>query len=187
MTSINGQIVFPGDFIGVIEEFIANEGVKEFNGSLFAVKFGRLKTNLNKRIVKVESKRKFLLPIAGDIGIGVVFDVGFESAGIKVRYIENKGLLRNPVTAYVRLPHTSNKIHFKSMYDVVREGDFIRALFLNSWIPYNLSIKDDYMGVIFARCSYCLSPLVLKHNKLICRKCNFHNSRKYAFDYLLKM
>jgi len=179
------EFVFPGDFLGVIEEFIAGNGVKEFDGSLFAVKFGRLNIDNREKKICVESRRSLLLPVTGDVGLGVVFDVGFESAGIKIQYIEGKGLLRFPVTAYLRLPYVSNAIKFKSMYDVVREGDVIRAVFLNSWIPYNVSIRDHDLGVVFARCPYCLSPLHLKNGRLICVKCNFYSSRKFSSKYLL--
>ncbi|MEM0085096.1 MAG: exosome complex RNA-binding protein Csl4 [Candidatus Methanomethylicia archaeon] len=185
MISAGDELVFPGDFLGVIEEFIAGDGVMEFDGSLFAIKFGRLKVDVREKKIWIESKRSFLLPTTGDVGLGVVFDVGFESAGMKIHHIEGKGTLRFPVTAYLRLHFASNKVKFNSMYDVVREGDIVRAVFLNSWRPYNVSIRDDDLGVIFARCPYCLSPLFLKDNKLICSKCNFYSSRKFSSKYLL--
>lgn len=183
----SGSIVFPGDFLGVIEEFIAGDGVKEVDGSLIAVRFGRLKIDVRERKISVESKRSLILPVAGDVGLGYVFDVGFESAGIKIGYVEGKGVLRIPVTAYLRLPYASSNVKYNSMYDVVREGDLVRAVFLNSWIPYNVSIRDSDLGVLFARCPYCVSPLYLRSGRLVCSKCNFHSSRKFASGYLLKM
>ncbi|MEM2137164.1 MAG: exosome complex RNA-binding protein Csl4 [Candidatus Methanomethylicia archaeon] len=183
----DGRFVYPGDFIGVIEEFMAGDGVKDIDGSLFAVKFGRLTLDMRERRVSVISRRSLLLPTAGDIGRGFVFDVGFESAGIRVFHIEGKGFLRHPVTAYLRFPNVSGEVRYASMYDVVREGDIVRAVFLNSWIPYNVSVKGNDFGVLFARCPYCLSPLTLRNNVLYCSKCRFHSSRKVASGYFLKI
>ena len=44
----DGDIVLPGDYLGVIEEFLPGEGIIEEDGELYAARAGRVRINSEK-------------------------------------------------------------------------------------------------------------------------------------------
>ena len=65
----NGDLVLPGDYLGVIEEFMPGEGVREENGELYATRAGRVRINPEKMEISVEPVTDTPpLPQVGDIG-----------------------------------------------------------------------------------------------------------------------
>ena len=47
-----GELVLPGDYLGVIEEYLPSDGVKEENGNLIATRAGRVRINMEKMDLK---------------------------------------------------------------------------------------------------------------------------------------
>ena len=185
MNAITDKFVFPGDFLGVIEEFIPGEGTYEENGSVYSAVMGKVTVNHDKHIISVTkvNNTRPLLPVSGDIVFGLVYDVSNDSAMIKIHYVKGKGRLTSPIAVFLRFPYVSSKMRYNSMYDVVREGDLVKAVVLNSWLPYQVSTRGREFGVIFARCHICLTPLIKKRNKLFCPNCKSFDSRKISSDY----
>lgn len=180
-----GRIVFPGDFLGVIEEFIPSRGTYEEDGNIYAAKFGVVKFDSVNRVIYVSAFRRDRLPLPekGDAVIGIVHDVKDEIAIIRINLIENKDRPSSYITGFLHLSQVSSRKSFNNMYEALRVGDMVRAKVLNSWNPYQLSIRGDNFGVIFARCSRCLSPLSRRRGKLFCTSCRAYESRKFASGY----
>lgn len=180
-----GKVVFPGEFLGVIEEFIPGRGTYEENGNIYASKFGVVRYNAIDRVIYVSAFRRDKLPLPeeGDVVIGIVHDVKDEIAIIRIDLIENKDRPSSYISGFLHLSQVSMGRRFNSMYEALRVGDIVRAKVLNSWNPYQLSIKGSGFGVIFARCSRCLSPLIKRRGRLFCRICRAYESRKIASGY----
>jgi len=185
LSNLSGKFVLPGDFLGVIEEFMAGDGTYEENGRIFSAITGVILFDSVKRVISVVpvSFSKPPIPVSGDVAYGYVFDVNEDSAIIRMCYVEGKGRLSSEMTGFLRFPYVSLKVRFNSMFDVVRIGDIVRVKVLNSWLPFQVSTRGDSFGVIFARCSICLSPLVKRKGKLFCNNCKFYEPRKLASDY----
>lgn len=180
-----GKVVFPGEFLGVIEEFIPGRGTYEEDGNIYAAKFGVVGFDSIERVIYVSAFRRDRLPLPeeGDAVIGIVHDVKDEIAIIRIEFIENKDKPSSYITGFLHLSQVSTSKSFNSMFEVVRVGDVVRAKVLNSWSPYQLSIKGSGFGVIFARCSRCLSPLIRRRGRLFCSFCRAYESRKIASGY----
>lgn len=180
-----GKIVFPGEFLGVIEEFIPGHGTYEDDGNVYAAKFGVVNYNYSSRVVYVSAFRRDRLPLPekGDAVVGMVHDVKDEIAIIRIDLIEGKDRPSSYISGFLHLSQVAARRKLNSMHGALRVGDVVRAMVLNSWNPYQLSIKDDEFGVIFAKCSRCLSLLIKRKGKLFCRFCRAYESRKIASGY----
>lgn len=76
----NGDLVLPGDYLGVIEEFLPGDGVREENGELYATRAGKVRIDSDKMEISVEPVTDVPpLPRVGDVVIGRV--VGGEASG----------------------------------------------------------------------------------------------------------
>ncbi|MFW9793057.1 MAG: hypothetical protein ACFFEE_02045 [Candidatus Thorarchaeota archaeon] len=83
--------------------------------------------------------------------------------------------------------HISNvtRRYVKSMLDVLKQNDIIRAVALNTHqIPVELSLVGQELGVVFASCSRCGNPLTLTtHNNMFCLRCENRETREVTNDY----
>ncbi len=182
---VQRRFVLPGEFLGVIEEFIPEDGTYEENGNIYSAIAGEAIYDYGSRVVVVKPYRGVDLPIprAGDVAIGLVYDVKDEIAMVRLFLIEGKARPSSHLTGFLHIAQVSARKKFNNMFEAVRYGDIVRVKILNSWHPYQLTTKGTNLGVIFARCSRCLSPLIKRRDKLFCRDCRAYESRKIASDY----
>ncbi len=185
MERVLRKFVVPGDFLGVIEEFIPEEGTYEENGNIYSAIAGEATYNYEERILSVKPYRRVYLPLpkTGDIALGIAYDVKDEIAMIRLFYIEGKSKPASHLTGFLHIGQVSLRKKYSNMFEVLRYGDIVRVKVLNSWHPYQLTTRGTRLGVVFARCSRCLTPLVKRRDKLFCRECRAYESRKIASDY----
>jgi len=183
----DGDLVLPGDYLGVIEEYLPGEGVKEENGELIATQAGRVSIDKEKMEIRVESLTDVPpIPKRGDVVIGRVIDVRPQTAIVEIVRIEGRENDREIATsklAGVSISQVTDG-YVKDMKEEFKVGDIIRALVVSaSKSPIQLSTRRADLGVVYALCSKCRTPLVRRGNKLVCPKCGNIENRKLSNMY----
>ncbi|RLF20306.1 MAG: RNA-binding protein, partial [Thermoprotei archaeon] len=105
-------------------------------------------------------------------------------AAVKIFEVEGKPPLTGLFSGILHISQVSTSF-VRTLYDVVRIGDIIRAQVLNRAPLYQISIRGREFGVVYALCSECLTPLVLRSLQLFCPKCRRVEKRKVAFSYYM--
>ncbi|MBP1912304.1 exosome complex RNA-binding protein Csl4 [Thermococcus stetteri] len=183
----NGDLVLPGDYLGVIEEYLPGEGVREENGELYATRAGRVRINPEKMEIRVEPVTDIPpLPKVGDVVIGRVVEVKPQAVIVQLISIEGRENDREIATSKLAGIHIS-EIKDGFVEDITKEfkiGDIIRAkVIANEKSPIQLSTKGPDLGVVYALCSRCRTPLIRRGDKLICPRCGNVETRKLSSLY----
>ena len=191
MLSIKDQIiqnepvlVFPGDRLGVIEEFQPGPYTYEENGEIRSAVLGIPRFSSKNYMIQVLPRPPTApIPRKGDIVIGQVAHTGSQIATINIFYINGKEVFPT-YTAIIHISQVS-KGYISNMEDAYKSGDIIRARVVNGkTIPVQIETLESNHGVIFSRCSKCGDVLVkLGKDKLKCNSCQRTEKRKTAVDY----
>ena len=183
----NGDLVLPGDYRGVIEEYFPGEGVKEDNGELYAVRAGKVVIDQDRMEISVEPVTDTPpLPKVGDVVIARVIEVKPQAAIVQIVKIEGRGNDREIATSKLAGIHISQARngYVEGMTKEFRIGDIVRArVIATEKSPIQLSTKGPDLGVIYALCTRCRTPLVRRGEKLICPRCGHVETRKLSSLY----
>ena len=171
----NGDLVLPGDYLGVIEEFMPGEGVREENGELYATRAGRVRINPEKMEISVEPVTDTPpIPKVGDIVLAKVIEVKPQAVILQLLQIEGRDNDREIATSKLAGIHIS-QIKEGFVEDITKEfkiGDVVRAkVIANEKSPIQLTTRGKDLGVVYALCSKCRTPLIRRGDKLICPRC----------------
>jgi exosome complex component CSL4 len=180
----DGQFVLPGDYLGVIEEFMPGEGVREENGELYATRAGKVRIDYEKMEISVEPVTDTPpLPKAGDVVLGRVIEVKPQAVIVQLLAIEGRENDREIATSKLAGIHIS-QVKEGFVEDLNKEfkiGDVVRArVIANEKSPIQLSTKEPDMGVVYALCSRCRTPLVRRGDRLVCPRCGNVETRKLS-------
>ncbi|MEM3700433.1 MAG: exosome complex RNA-binding protein Csl4 [Candidatus Bathyarchaeia archaeon] len=179
----SGKFVLPGERLGVIEEFIPDAGTYVLDGVIHSKIVGRaLLDFLNKRVSVYPLIRGARIPKVGSIVMAQVSTVQTENAGVRIFKIGNNSLSG----FFSGVLHISDvqQTYVKSMFDVCKPGDILRAKVISEKNRvYHLSTKDKELGVVYAFCSQCGYMLELKRHVMRCLRCGKIEKRKIALDY----
>ena len=182
-----GDLVLPGDYLGVIEEYFPGEGVKEENGELYAVRAGKVVIDPERMEISVEPVTDTPpLPKVGDVVIGRVIEVKPQAAIVQIIRIEGRENDREIATSKLAGIHISqvDEGYVDNMQNEFRIGDVVRARVISAEkSPIQLSTKGKDFGVIYALCTRCRTPLVRRGDKLVCPKCGHVETRKLSSMY----
>ncbi|WP_297063911.1 exosome complex RNA-binding protein Csl4 [Thermococcus sp.] len=183
----NGDLVLPGDYLGVIEEFMPGEGVREENGELYATRAGKVRINPEKMEISVEPVTDTPpLPKVGDVVLARVIEVKPQAVIVQLLQIEGRENDREIATSKLAGIHIS-QIKEGFVEDITKEfkiGDIVRAkVIANEKSPIQLTTKDKDLGVVYALCSRCRTPLIRRGDKLICPRCGNVETRKLSPYY----
>ncbi|WP_456423471.1 exosome complex RNA-binding protein Csl4 [Thermococcus sp.] len=183
----NGDLVLPGDYLGVIEEFMPGEGVREENGELYATRAGKVKIDQTKMEISVEPITDTPpLPEVGDVVLARVIEVKPQAVIVQLLQIEGRENDREIATSKLAGIHIS-QIKEGFVEDITKEfkiGDIVRAkVIANEKSPIQLSTKGRELGVVYALCSRCRTPLIRRGDKLICPRCGNVETRKLSPYY----
>jgi len=179
----NGQLVTPGEKLGVIEEFVPGEGTFEEQGNIYSNTVGSTRLDFLSKTAAVErTGRKPVVPEDRMIVVGMVTRTQKSIAQVEISLM-GKRRLGIPFTGILHISSSSPRYE-KSMKDVCKTGDIIRAMITNakSVLP-QLTTIDRGLGVIRASCSRCGQTLVVKDRGLRCDACGNTEPRKMAEDY----
>ncbi|MHA1239097.1 MAG: exosome complex RNA-binding protein Csl4 [Candidatus Odinarchaeia archaeon] len=180
----DGDLVLPGDKLGVIEEFMPGEGTYQENGVIYASKIGTVRIDVKNKKVTVGLKvERPLLPKKGDMVIGQVSQVSARRALVSIGMIRDTPL--PSIFSGILLVKDVKKTYLTSVSDAFKPGDIIKASILdNRNNIFQLSTEAPNLGVIKAYCSKCGMPLIRIGRSLKCPQCGNIERRKTASDYL---
>lgn len=178
-----GQIVVPGERLGVIEEFIPDAGTYVNDGVIYSKVVGRTLVDLvQKRVSVHELAQGAKIPKVGSTVMGQVSSSQSETAGVRIFEVSNKKISN----AFAGILHVSDvqMQYVDSMFDICKPGDIIRAKVISTKNrTYHLSTKDKDLGVIYAFCSSCGGLLEPRRQGMHCPKCGRIERRKTTRDY----
>jgi len=179
----SGQIVVPGDRLGVIEEFTLGPGTYEQSGTIYSSTTGRaLLDLLNKQASVFPKVHASNVPHVGSTVLGQVSEVQSKQATIRIFQVGSR-LLTGFFSGLLHISDVSQR-YVESMYEVCKAGDIVRARVISDKNRvFHLTINEKDLGVVYAFCSRCGHALVQRRFILRCPECGNSERRKPAHDY----
>jgi exosome complex component CSL4 len=179
----SGQLVVPGDRLGVIEEFTPGQGTYEEGGTIFSLTTGRaLMDLLNKKVSVYPKAQMPAVPHVDSVVVGQVLEVQNKQATIRIFEVDGRSLSG----VFSGLLHISDvtQRYVESMYEVCKAGDILRAKVISDKNRVlHLTTNDKDLGVVYAFCSRCGQSLAQKRFIMRCPECGNTERRKTASDY----
>ncbi|MBD3227419.1 MAG: RNA-binding protein [Candidatus Lokiarchaeota archaeon] len=181
-TPESGDLVIPGEKIGVIEMFIPGHGTFEKDGVIYSSVLGYLNINMKKRSVNVNKKGNFAIPEVGTIVNARVERIRRNSAMVSIT--NEEGLEYSAIQeGMVHISQTA-KSYVENMSDAFNQDDIIKAKMTHTdRNPFQLSTVGKKLGVVLAFCRRCGAQLVRKGAKLRCPECGNKEHRKLSKYY----
>lgn len=182
MGRLKNKIVVPGDKIGVIEEYIPQDGAYEYNNEILSSLVGFLEEDVEKHTVSVKTERRILLPKPGDVVYGVVVSASEKNALVMIISVDNR-LLNDYFSGLIQTRLFSMN-NVKSIRGAIKPGDLVKCevLSYNNDV-YHLRMHKPEFGVVYALCTKCGGVLVRSGRELKCQTCGNVEDRKIANDY----
>jgi exosome complex component CSL4 len=180
--STSGLFVFPGEKLGVIEEYIPGAGIYVEDGTLFSSIIGRVAYNKTRRELQVTPRTQQLqIPQVGDIVSGEVTNVQDKTLTVKLLKIRDRRL-SNPLTGIMHISDVSRG-YVKTMRELFKPRDFIRAKVISTKNQeVHLTTNNKELGVFHAFCIHCGNDLILEKTRFKCTRCNKLEKRKIAYS-----
>jgi len=179
----SGQLVVPGERLGVIEEFEPGPGTYVEEGTIYSLTTGRaLMDLLNKKVSVYPRIRASSVPRIGSTVVGQVQEVQSKQAVVRIFQVGNR-VLSGFFSGLLHISDVSPR-YVESMYDVCKAGDIVRAKVISDKNRvFHLSTNDKDLGVVYAFCSRCGHVLSLRKLRMRCPECSNVERRKPAQDY----
>ena len=179
----SGQLVLPGERLGVIEEFVPDAGTYVENGVIYSKVVGRALVDFSSRRVSVYAlNRGAGIPQVGVTVVGQVSGVQNDTANVRIFRVGNKEL-SGVFTGILHVSDVAMK-YVESMFEVCKAGDILKAMVISDKNrTYHLSTKAKELGVVYAFCTNCGHMLELKRQGMHCPNCGRIEKRKTALDY----
>jgi len=179
----SGQIVVPGDRLGVIEEFTPGPGTYESEGTIYSAATGRaLMDLLNKQVSVYPKAHVTNVPHVGSVVLGQVADAQSKQANIRIFQVGDH-LLSGFFSGPLHIGDVSPR-YVESMYEACRAGDIVRAKVISEKNrTFHLATNEKDLGVVYAFCSRCGHSLMQRRFIMRCPECGNTERRKAAVDY----
>jgi len=177
------KLVFPGEELAVIEEFLNGSGAYQHDGVVRSAELGQVGFDLEKREVEISKRtRELILPREGLDVVGEVGAVLRRMANVDTFIIDGREIAA-PYTGVIHISSVSGG-YVKNMGLAVRSGDIIKANIINTKNRIvQLSIEGPDYGVIYSFCSRCGETLEHRKTRLHCPSCGRVERRKVARTY----
>ncbi len=177
-----GQLVVPGERLGVVEEFSVGEGVYEVDGSIYSERVGLTRVDSRDRTINVQPiDDKPCLPKVGDVVTAYVVTSQDKAAFVEIVKIDDKPL-NAPFEGVVHLL-TVGLRYVRRVNEAYKPRDVIRARVSSlKNMTYHLSTMERNLGVLQAYCSICGMQLMRDKGILRCQSCGNLEKRKIAQD-----
>lgn len=179
----SGQLVAPGDRLGVIEEFTPGPGTYAEQGTVYSEVTGRaLMDMLNKKVSVHPLVHGVSVPRVGSVVVGQITEVQSRTATLRISKV-GKNALSGFFTGILHISDVSPGF-VESMFDVCKPGDIMRAKVVSDKNrTFHLSTANNNLGVVYAFCSQCGHMLSLRGRSMRCANCGKIERRKDASDY----
>lgn len=179
------RLVYPGDPVGVAEEFVPGPGTYEENGDVFAATVGYLTLDTDEFVARVDSlvdAPAIVKP--GDKVIGVVGMTRSSMAIVEVVALAAQpnrqlGGDRNG-TLHVS---KASEAYVENMEDAFRVRDIVRAEVLGTDPAIQLTTKGPHLGVLKSYCPRCGNAMTRKGKGVVCPECDWKDMKKLADDF----
>lgn len=181
----DSEIVFPGDELGVAEQFMPGDGTYEEDGKVYAARIGEAELDPESFSATVEPRTTVPATLEiSDLVIGRVISLkkSFVSVEIKAKAAEPARELPEADRGTLHISKIS-KDYVDQIEDAFRVGDIIRARVIDVDPSVQLLTKDDGHGVLLARCPKCRTVMETKGEGLVCPDCEWKSRAKLAADY----
>ena len=183
----SGDLVMPGDFLGIVEQYLPGEGTFDDNGTIKSSIFGNVNLDLVNRQVSVSPLTGSPIVLEkGDMVYGQITDVRSQRALIDVQ--GKSGEDRELALPYLGAIHISQvkNDYLERLTDAFRIGDIIEGKVSRiTGENIDLNTEDDDCGVVKAMCTRCrqfLEPISMK-DELVCPRCGKKEKRKISSNY----
>ena len=179
----SGNLVLPGERLGVIEEFIPDSGTYVNDGIIYSKIVGRaLMDLLSKRVSVYPLIVGVTVPEVNTIVVGQVGNAQSDNVLVRIFKVGSKKL-SGIFTGILHISDAHER-YVKTMNEVCRPGDILRAKVISDKNQiYHLSTKDKGLGVVYGFCSVCSGLLEPKRYEMRCSKCGNIEKRRMALDY----
>jgi exosome complex component CSL4 len=181
----NGNLVVPGERLGVIEEFIPDSGTYVKDGIIYSKIVGRaLMDMLNRKVSVYPLVDGAVVPKLSSTIIGQVGNA--QSDNVLVRIVKvgvTKKKLSGVFSGILHISDVADR-YIDSMNEVCKPGDIIRAKVISEKNQiYHLTTVEKNLGVLYGFCSLCGNLLEQRRHEMQCTKCGNIEKRKTALDY----
>lgn len=184
----SGDLVMPGDYLGIVEQYLPGEGTYDDNGNIKSSILGNVVLDFKNRMVSVSPLTG--TPVVLDVGdeiYGQITDLRSQRALVNI--IGKVGQSRELALPYLAAIHISQvkNEYLDRLTDAFRIGDIIKAKVSRiTGDNIDLNTEDNSDGVVKAMCVRCRSYIEsnIKNDEVICEKCGKKQKRKISSDYL---
>ncbi|MFA5862053.1 MAG: exosome complex RNA-binding protein Csl4 [Candidatus Thermoplasmatota archaeon] len=179
------RLVYPGDSVGVAEEFVPGPGTFEENGEILATTVGYLTLDTNTFEARVEALKKGPAIVQpGDIVLGIVRGTRTSMAIVEVCAITDQPNreIGGDTNGTLHVSKSSDR-YVENMEDAFRVRDIIRAKVLEASPAIQLTTKMPGLGVLRSYCPRCGTPMNKMGQGLLCPECDWKATGKLADDY----
>jgi exosome complex component CSL4 len=181
----SGNLVMPGERLGVIEEFIPDSGTYVKDGVIYSKIVGRSLLDLqNRRVSVYPVVNEAVVPKVGTVVMGQIGNAQSDNVLVKIFRIGKKRLSGN-FGGILHVSDVSDR-YIDQMSDVCKPGDIVRAKVISEKNQvFHLSTNDQNLGIIHAFCSRDGAVLEQQSQRydLRCIKCGNIEHRKISPDY----
>jgi len=179
----SGQVVIPGERLGVIEEFIPDSGTYSKDGVIYSKIVGRALVDLlNKRVSVYPLVKEATVPKMGIEVVGQVGNAQSDNVLVRIFRVGSKDV-SGVFTGILHISDVADR-YVNSMNEVCKPGDIIRAKVISEKNQiYHLTTSDKNLGVLYGFCGRCGNLLESQRHEMLCPKCGNIEERKTAFDY----
>jgi len=179
----SGNLVIPGERLGVIEEFIPDSGTYVKDGVIYSKIVGRALMDLmNKRVSVYPLVHGATIPKVSMTVMGQVGNAQSDNVLVRIFRVGPKKI-SGVFTGILHISDVQDR-YVDSMNEVCRTGDIIRAKVISEKNQvYHLSTVEKDLGVVYGFCSLCGNLLEPQRHEMRCIKCGNVEMRKTALDY----
>ncbi|MDL2246223.1 exosome complex RNA-binding protein Csl4 [Methanobrevibacter sp. OttesenSCG-928-K11] len=182
----NGDLVVPGDFLGIIEQYLPGNGTYDDEGDIKSSIAGNV--TIDNRTISIipKSGEPSVLKI-GDRIYGQITDVRGQRAMINLDRLKHTDRqLALPYMGAIHISQVKNG-YLDKLTDAFRIGDIIEGEVSKiSSDNVDLSTIHDECGVVKAMCTRCRAYMktTSKPDELYCEVCNKKEKRKVSSNYV---
>jgi len=183
MTKNEKRLVFPGDEVGMAEEWLSGKGTYEDEGKIHAAHVGILQYDDDNLEAKVEPVNPIVEIEEGDIIYGVVEARKNSMVVISIDMVEGSSRgVKEDTEASLHISKVSDD-YTEELENEYLVGDIVRAKVVQAEPTLRLSTIGSEFGIVKGYCSQCRKDMKYEKNKLYCPRCDIYENRKISKAY----
>ncbi len=183
MSENKEKLVFPGDEVGMAEEWLSGKGTYEDEGKIYASYLGMVKYDEDDLEARVEPVNPIVEVEEGDIVYGVVEARKNSMVVLSIDMVEGASRgVKEDIEASLHISKVSDD-YTEELEGEYLVGDIVRAKVVQSEPTIRLSTIGKQFGIVKGYCSECRKDMEYKKGKLYCPRCDLYESRKISKAY----